>query len=94
MDMPNTDPEITILGLLAFMLATASLSIDLLSHVLLPLRHLPFVLALSLGFVGAVALYADSHLDSRWSFWIVLAKDIAIGAAFLMLGLAIGCGQD
>ena len=91
MNAGDTDPELTGLGLLAFVLASAGLMIALLPHFPLDFCNLPFLLALSLGFVGACALYAGTRLGSRWVFWIVLAKDVAIGLAFLILGLVIGC---
>lgn len=92
MDMRDVDPEVTVLGILVFILAVASLSIGLLPQFPLPLKHLPLILGLLLGFVGGCALYADPYLESRWALWIVLAKDMAIGTAFLILGLVLGSG--
>ena len=81
-------------GLPAFVATLASMSVWMGSQPQLAkaVGSLPVVLTVLLAFVGAVALYTDPSLVSRWAFWIVLAKDLAIGIACLMLGLVIGCG--
>lgn len=93
MDIRDIDPEIAALATLVFILAIVALSIGLLPQFPLPFKYLPLILGLLLTFLGGCALWVNLDPGSQLAFWFVLAKDIAIGAACLMLGLVIGCGQ-
>jgi hypothetical protein len=92
MGISESEREVVVLALFVFVLASLSAWMGSQPRVSLVLGALPIMLTVSLAFVGAVVLYADPSLESRWAFWIVLAKDLAIGVAFLMLGVEIGCG--
>jgi hypothetical protein len=91
--MRTKEPQLEIVVPALFVFVLASMSVWMGSQPLFAeiVGSLPVVLTVLLTFVGAVALYTDPHLESRWAFWIVLAKDLAIGIACLMLGLVIGC---
>jgi uncharacterized membrane protein len=86
------DPEIVVLVLCVIVLTGLCLWMGSQPQFPQPLKGLPLVLGIFLAVIGAVAVYGDPHLESRWAFWLVLAKDIAIGIACLMLGLVLGCG--
>ena len=88
----ESEREVVVLALLVFVLASLSAWMGSQPQVYAVVGALPIILTVSLAFVGAVVLYADPSLESRWAFWIILVKDLAIGVAFLMLGLVIGGG--
>ena len=92
MRITESQQEIVVLALFVIVLASLSVWMGSQPQIAETVGYLPVILTVLLAFVGAVALYTDPHLESRWAFWIVLAKDLAIGIACLMLGLVIGCG--
>lgn len=90
MTRKKVDWELVVLALFVYALGIASLWALLLPQPSLLIRNLLLALGLVLALTGSGALYVDPHLQSRWALWIVLAKDIAIAIAFLILGLALG----
>ena len=92
MRIAESREEIVVLALFVIVLASLTVWMGSQPQIAEITGDLPVVLTVLLAFVGAVALYTHPHLESRWAFWIVLSKDLAIGIACLMLGLVVGCG--
>lgn len=90
MTRKKVDWELAVLALFVYALGIASLWVLLLPQLSLLIRNLLLTLGLILALTGTGALYVDPRLESRWALWIVLAKDMAIAIAFLILGLELG----
>ena len=87
----KVDWELAVLAIFVFALGIASLWQVLLPQLPPLAKNLLSALGVLLALIGSIGLYTDPHLESRWAFWIVLAKDVAIAIAFLILGLVLGC---
>ncbi len=90
MTQKKVDWELVVLALFVLALGAASLWQALLPQLSQLTRNLLQALGLVLALTGSCVLYLDPRLESRWALGIVLAKDVTIAIAFLILGLALG----